>query len=96
MFKVQWFEPEAESVYKIRDEPLAFKNNAPREWRLSLLNPKFIDMHAAIANVLRMSGAGEVFDRILDAFSGHFTSGLRERDWGESDLALRLSVLALQ
>lgn len=79
---------------------MSFPNPTLGPWGIKSPNPKFIAIHAAIAHALHLSGAGEVFDRILDAYSGSSAtapSGPRvfERDLGGEDLAVRLSVMAL-
>lgn len=78
---------------------VTFPNHAPGIWGVKAPNPKFIAIHAAIAHALHLSGAGEVFDKILDEYSDSAAdtpSGLRafERDLGSEDLAVHLSVMA--
>ncbi|OBZ67919.1 hypothetical protein A0H81_12308 [Grifola frondosa] len=59
---------------------------------IPLPNPKFIAIHAAIAHVLHLSGAGRVIDEIIDTF---FEDGVvpASRLTDDDDMALRMALL---
>lgn len=69
----------------------------PRE--VSLPDPRYIKIHAAIAGILHMSGANRFFDELLNKFGD---DALAVRSWEEFDkvvetakLRQELSVLTL-
>ena len=43
-------------------------NNRKRARSISLPDPEFIRIHAAITGILNMSGAGKFFDELLDKY----------------------------
>jgi len=100
-YKVHWFDLDFQTVERIPTETLSFTNHAPHNWAsISLPNSKFIASHAARACVLHFSGAGGMFDKILDEFDDlsekKLPSGpVRTRDLGGMDLPSMLSVLSL-
>jgi hypothetical protein len=49
------------------DETIIFRDNSARGQALP--NPKFIALHAALAQILHLSGAGEVIDLVMDRYS---------------------------
>jgi hypothetical protein len=65
-------------LWKTDQEPVVFvdrssdftvpANNRKRVRSISLPDPEFIRIHAAIAGILNMSGAGKFFDELLDKY----------------------------
>ncbi|KAG2131742.1 hypothetical protein DEU56DRAFT_981791 [Suillus clintonianus] len=54
----------------VLDRTITFRNHAAPTRDISLPNPHFIVLHAAISQILHMSGASEVFAQILDLYDG--------------------------
>jgi hypothetical protein len=65
---------------------IKFQNHAAARKHWPLPNPIFIALHAGIARVLHMSGAGEVLDQIIDRYDKQGgSSGLRKHGEGTVD-----------
>jgi hypothetical protein len=62
---------------------------------IQLPSPTFIALHAAVAHVLHLSGAGEVIDKVYDAFSGGGSTALSGDRASEEDFRIRLSLIGL-
>jgi hypothetical protein len=61
---------------------------------IDLPNAKLLEIHAAIAKVLHMSGAAECLDLVMDRFNPE-SFPVPSRKFGSSDLETRLFVLGL-
>jgi hypothetical protein len=73
-------------------QQVTFTNHSEKDIPLS--NTRFLEIHAAIAKVLRLSGAADPLDLVMDRFdfgSSHVPSG----KFGSADLDIRLSLLDL-
>jgi hypothetical protein len=62
---------------------------------ISLPNPTFIALHAAVAHVLHLSGAAEVIDKVYNAFSDDGPMVLAGNRDSEEDFRIRLSLIGL-
>ncbi|KAG2753627.1 hypothetical protein P692DRAFT_20903204, partial [Suillus brevipes Sb2] len=62
---------------------------------IQLPSPTFIALHAAVAHVLHLSGAGEVIDKVYDAFSDGGSTALSGDRASEEDFRIRLSLIGL-
>ena len=63
-----------------------------RPWSLALPNPHYLAIHAGIAGVLHMSGAGKFLDELLERFGGGDGS-LPIHSWEELDRAVEVNYV---
>ncbi|KAF5378191.1 hypothetical protein D9615_007500 [Tricholomella constricta] len=87
--------------FKDHSEKFQDDKGRKRGREISLPNPRYLRIHAAIAGILHMSGAGIFFDELLKRF-GDGKGGSAVRSWEEFDrevetanLRKELSVLAV-
>lgn len=57
-------------VFRDRTEDLLQPGPRKRHRPIDLPDPRFIAIHAGIAGILHMSGAGKFFDELLDKYQG--------------------------
>ncbi|OBZ67865.1 hypothetical protein A0H81_12270 [Grifola frondosa] len=88
VYTIRWFSDVPTAAAGVRE--VRFTNHSRHGTPLP--NPKFIAIHAAIAHVLHLSGAGEVIDAVIDRF---FENGVvpADRVADDDDMALRMSLL---
>ena len=90
-----------DELAKIRPRTVVFKDNTPdvragnkrKQSVTELTNAKFIEIHAAMARVLHLSGAGEFFDALSAKVGGYHGSAESSRSWGEMEEKLEVQSL---
>ncbi|KAG1774105.1 hypothetical protein EV702DRAFT_1200600 [Suillus placidus] len=90
-YDVHWFRPVPrghENFQQVRFQDHS-KHGTP------LPHPKIIAIHAAVAHVLHLSGAGEVMDKVCDRFFGEGPSVPSGHISSNEDLAFRLALMEL-
>ena len=78
--------PRDSKVIKFRDRSKEFQPDKGREpgHAVNLPNPHYLRIHAAVAGILHMSGAGKFFDELLGKF-GEQDGSSAVRSWEEFD-----------
>ena len=68
------------------------KSLRKRRREVPLPNPCYLRIHAAVAGILHMSGAGKFFDELLDKFGDQGGSSA-VRCWEELDRVVEAAIL---
>ena len=50
---------------------VTFLDHSQERYGVSVPNPKYFELHGAVARILHLSGAGEAIDLIMDRFNKH-------------------------
>jgi hypothetical protein len=66
-------------------------NKLKRSAPIDLPNPRYIEIHAAIAEILNMSGAGEFFDELLRKYDNDKVAAVRS--WPEFEALMEAEIL---
>ena len=90
-----------DELVKIRPRTVVFKDNTPdvrsgnkrKQSVTELPNAKFIEIHAAMAQVLHPSGAGEFFDALSAKVGEYRGSAESSPSWGEMEEKLEVQSL---
>jgi hypothetical protein len=91
-YEIKWLTRPLAFFTAFGSNRVKFENHS--EDHIDLPNPRLLAIHAALAKVLHMSGAGECVDLVMDKFNPGSSSVLSGR-FGGADLDIRLSVLSL-
>ena len=91
-----------DELIKVKSRTVVFKDNSPdlgagnkrKRSGGELPNPKFIEIHAAIAQVLHMSGAGNFFEALSKKVGGDGVGAEFARSWPEMEEKLKVQSLA--
>jgi hypothetical protein len=68
-------------------------NKLKRSAPIDLPNPRYIEIHAAIAGILNMSGAGEFFDELLAKYKDDNDKVAAVRSWPEFEALMEAEIL---
>jgi hypothetical protein len=66
-------------------------NKLKRSAPIDLPNPRYIEIHAAIAGILNMSGAGKFFDELLRKYDEDKVAAVRS--WPEFEALMEAEIL---
>jgi len=91
-YSVHFFKAERAPSDYLPPMTVVFADHSKEE--IPLPNAKLIAIHAAVAHVLHMSGAGKELDKILDFFGDCGAAGV-VKDIHSDDLPIRLSLMSL-
>ena len=78
-----------------KDESSHGSKQGPKAKNIPLPNPQFLALHAALAQILHMSGAGKAIELYMDRSSQHGPAVPSPKIRHADELALYLSQMAL-
>ena len=78
-----------------RDRVITFLDHSREGYGVPVPNPKYIELHSAVARILHLSGAGEAIDAIMDRFSKH-QGGVRSDPKYRTGFAFRVIMSSLR
>ena len=89
------FRKPGNNLVAFRDHSEDFSSGSSRKRKrpLSLPNPDYIAIHATIAGVLNMSGAGRFFDELLDKYKDDEGKVPPVRSWSELEKVMEEEML---
>ena len=67
--------------------------DSKRKVRVDLPNARYIEIHAAIAGILHMSGAGKFFDELLDNYKENLDRLSSVRCWPELEELMERQII---
>ena len=101
MYALKIFKPRAllrtpeDNLVTFRDRSNDFSSGSTRKRNrtIALPNPLYISIHATIAGVLNMSGAGRFFDELLDKYKDDEGKVPPVRCWPELEKVMEEEIL---
>lgn len=84
------------NIVTFRDQSNDFSpsgTSLKRNRDISLPNPRYLAIHAAIAGILHMSAAGKFFDELLDIYKDDEGKAPSVRSWTELEKLMEEGVL---
>ena len=89
-----WRKPENNLVtFRDHSDDFISESSRKRKRLIPLPNPDYIAIHAAITEILNMSGAGSFFDELLDKYKDDGGNIPLVRSWPELEKIMEETVL---